>query len=92
MRPTSTPVGQATCGSSVDSPAAGGAAALVDGDVFRTMIRRNYFLDPLSVLDDDVAMQERIERIFADLPAKPQPHLGPSRSELIEVMRTALTA
>ena len=42
--------------------AAGNAAALVDGDVFRTMIRRNYFLDPLSVLDDDIAMQERIER------------------------------
>ena len=72
--------------------AAGGAASLVDGDVFRTMIRRNYFLDPLSVLDDDVAMQERIERIFADLRAKPQPRPGPSRSELIEVMRTALAA
>jgi 2-polyprenyl-6-methoxyphenol hydroxylase-like FAD-dependent oxidoreductase len=72
--------------------AAGGAAALVDGDVFRTMIRRNYFLDPLSVLDDDVAMQERIERIFADLRAKPQPRPGPSRSELIEVMGTALAA
>ena len=72
--------------------AAGGAAALVDGDVFRTMIRRNYFLDALSVLDDDVAMQERIERVFADLRAKPQPRPGPPRSELIEVMRTALAA
>jgi hypothetical protein len=56
------------------------------------MIRRNYFLDPLSVLDDDVAMQERIERIFADLRAKPQPRPGASRSELIEAMRTALAA
>jgi hypothetical protein len=72
--------------------AAGGAAALVDGEVFRTMIRRNYFLDPLSVLDDDMAMQRRIERIFADLRAKPQPRPGPSRSELIEVMGTALAA
>jgi hypothetical protein len=72
--------------------AAGNAAALVDGDVFRTMIRRNYFLDPLSVLDDDVAMQERIERIFADLRATPRPHPGLSRDELIEVMRTALAA
>ncbi len=72
--------------------AAGNAAALVEGDVFRTMIRRNYFLDPLSVLDDDVAMQERIERIFADLRAKPRPLPGPSRDELIEVMRTALAA
>jgi hypothetical protein len=70
--------------------AAGSAAALVDGDVFRTMIRRNYFLDPLSVLDDDIAMQERIERIFADLRATPRPRPGPSRDDLIEVMRTAL--
>jgi 2-polyprenyl-6-methoxyphenol hydroxylase-like FAD-dependent oxidoreductase len=72
--------------------AAGNAAALVDGDVFRTMIRRNYFLDPLSVLDDDVAMQERIERIFADLRSTPRPRPGPSRDELIEVMRIALAA
>jgi len=56
------------------------------------MLRRNYFLDPLSVLDDDVPMQERIERLFADLRARPQPRPGPSRSELIEVMRTALAA
>ena len=70
--------------------AAGNAAALVDGDVFRTMIRRNYFLDPLSVLDDDVAMQARIERIFADLRATAPPRPGPSRQELIEVMHAAL--
>jgi 2-polyprenyl-6-methoxyphenol hydroxylase-like FAD-dependent oxidoreductase len=70
--------------------AAGNAAALADGDVFRTMIRRNYFLDPLSVLDDDVAMQERIERIFADLRSTPRPRPGPSRDELIEVMRSAV--
>lgn len=72
--------------------AASNAAALVDGDVFRTTIRRNYFLDPLSVLDDDVAMQERIERIFADLRATPRPRPGPARDELIEVMRAALAA
>jgi 2-polyprenyl-6-methoxyphenol hydroxylase-like FAD-dependent oxidoreductase len=70
--------------------AAGNAAALVDGDVFRTIIRRNYFLDPLSVLDDDIAMQERIERIFADLRSTPRPRPGPSREELIAVMRAAL--
>ena len=56
--------------------AAGNAAALVDGDVFRTMIRRNYFLDSLSVLDNDVAMQERIERIFADIRTTPRPRPG----------------
>jgi 2-polyprenyl-6-methoxyphenol hydroxylase-like FAD-dependent oxidoreductase len=72
--------------------AAGNAVALVDGDVFRTMIRRNYLLDPLSVLDDDVAMQERIERIFADLRSTPRPRPGPPRDELIEVMRRGLAA
>jgi 2-polyprenyl-6-methoxyphenol hydroxylase-like FAD-dependent oxidoreductase len=70
--------------------AAGGAAALVDGEVFRTVIRRNYFLDPLSVLDDDIAMQERIESIFAELRATPRPRPGPPREELIEVIRAAL--
>jgi len=72
--------------------AAGNAAALVDGDVFRTMIRRNYFLDPLTVLDDDVEMQERIERIFAEIRSTPRPRPGPSRDGLIEVMRSALVA
>jgi 2-polyprenyl-6-methoxyphenol hydroxylase-like FAD-dependent oxidoreductase len=72
--------------------AAGNAAALVDGDVFRTMVRRNYFLDPLSVLDDDIPMQERIERLFADLRATARPRPGPRREELIEVMRSALAA
>ena len=72
--------------------AAGNAAALVDDDVFRTMIRRNYLLDPLLVLDDNVAMQERIERIFADLRSTPRPRPGPPRDELIEVMRGALAA
>jgi 2-polyprenyl-6-methoxyphenol hydroxylase-like FAD-dependent oxidoreductase len=70
--------------------AAGNAAALVDGDVFRTVIRRNYFLDPLSVLDDDDAMQVRIERIFADIRSTPRLRPGPSRDELIEVMRSAV--
>jgi hypothetical protein len=37
-------------------------------------------------------MQERIERIFADLRARPRPRPGPSRDELIEVMRIALAA
>ena len=72
--------------------AAGGAAALVDDDVFRTVVRRNYFLDPLSVLDDDVAMQERIERIFAELRATPRPAPGPPRDEMLTTMRAALAA
>lgn len=70
--------------------AAGGAAALVDDDVFRTVVRRNYFLDPLSVLDDDVAMQERIERVFGEIRATPRPRPGPTRDELLAAARAAM--
>jgi len=72
--------------------AAGSAAALVDGEVFRTVIRRNYFLDPLSVLDDDVAMQERIERVFGEIRATPRPRPGPTRDELLGAMRAAMAS
>ena len=72
--------------------AAGTAAALKDEDVFRTIVRRNYFLDPLSVLDQDVAMQERIERIFQELLATPRPPPGPTRDELLATMRSTLAA
>lgn len=70
--------------------AAGGAAALVDPDVFRVVVRRNYFLDPLSVLDSDQAMQERIERIFGELRSVPRPRPGPTRDELLGAMHEAL--
>jgi 2-polyprenyl-6-methoxyphenol hydroxylase-like FAD-dependent oxidoreductase len=70
--------------------AAGSAAALVDGDVFRTVVRRNYFLDPLSVLDDDVVMQERIERVFGEIRATPRPRPGPTRDELLAAAHAAL--
>jgi len=70
--------------------AAGAAAALVDGEVLRTVVRRNYFLDPLSVLDDDMEMQQRIERIFTEIRATPRPRPGPSRDELLATMRNAI--
>ena len=70
--------------------AAGSAAALMDDEVLRTTLRRNYFLAPLSVLDDNVALQERIERIFADLMATPRPRPGPVRDELLALMQAAL--
>lgn len=70
--------------------AAGGAAALMDGEVFRTVIRRNYFLDPLRVLDDDVPMQERIERLFGEARAMLRPRPGPPRDELLAAMRTSI--
>ena len=70
--------------------AAGGAAALVDADIFRVVMRRNGFLDPLTVLDDDVAMQERIEKIFGTLMATPRPRHGPERDELLAIAKEAL--
>ena len=72
--------------------AAGTRAALVDADIFRTIVRRNYFLDPLSTLDNDVPMQERIERIFIELQASSQPRPGPTREELLATMRRAIAA
>jgi hypothetical protein len=70
--------------------AAGGAAALVDDEVLRTVVRRNYFLDSLSVLDEDVAMQERIERVFREIRATPRPRPGPTRDELLEAAHAAM--
>jgi flavin-dependent dehydrogenase len=73
------------------SYAATGIAPLADGDVARTLIRRNYFLDPLSTLDTDAGMQRRLEAFYAEIGATPRPTAGPNRDELIEVM-TAATA
>ena len=70
--------------------AAGASAAMADAEVFRTVVRRNYFLDPLSVLDEDEAMQERIERVFAEVRSTPRPKPGPARDDLIAVMREAI--
>lgn len=70
--------------------AAGSAAAMVDGDVFRAVVRRNAFLDPLAVLDDDVAMQQRIETIFGDLMRQGRPMPGPGRDDLVAVVHEAI--
>lgn len=70
--------------------AAGAAAALVDPEVFRVVVRRNSFLDPLGGLDDDVALQERIETLFGELTAAPRPAPGPSREELLDIVGSAI--
>ena len=70
--------------------AAGSAAALVDGDVFRAVVRRNAFLDPLSVLDDDIAMLERIERLFGELIGTARPRPGPGRDDLVAIVQDAV--
>jgi 2-polyprenyl-6-methoxyphenol hydroxylase-like FAD-dependent oxidoreductase len=70
--------------------AAGAAAALVDPAVFRAVVRRNTFLDPLSVLDADVPLQDRIETVFADLLARGRPRPGPARDELVRLVQAAV--
>jgi 2-polyprenyl-6-methoxyphenol hydroxylase-like FAD-dependent oxidoreductase len=72
--------------------AAGAAAAIVDPEVFRVVVRRNSFLAPLAILDEDVAMQERIERIFAEVASAPRPAPGPTREELLDVVHRAIGA
>jgi len=69
---------------------AGGVAALADGDIFRAILRRNFFLDPLSVVDGDRALLARIEALFAEARGRPRPAAGPPRDELIAAMRAAV--
>ena len=61
--------------------AAGGATALDDPDIFRAHIRRLGFLDRTAVLDDDDALQRRMETRFAELRASRPPPLGPPTRE-----------
>ena len=68
---------------------AAGAAALADADVFRMSVRRAGLLDSTRVLDDDVAMQRRVEQVFAALRATPRPPPGPPRDELLAVVTAA---
>jgi 2-polyprenyl-6-methoxyphenol hydroxylase-like FAD-dependent oxidoreductase len=71
--------------------ATGGAASMVDGDIFRAVIRRNTFLDPLAVLDDDLEMQRRIERVYGELVANGRPRAGPARDDLLDVINVPAT-
>jgi 2-polyprenyl-6-methoxyphenol hydroxylase-like FAD-dependent oxidoreductase len=68
---------------------AGSAAALADGDVLRRVVRRNTLLEPLGVLDGDPVLLDRIERLFGDLMSKPRPRPGPSREEMLGLIREA---
>ena len=69
--------------------AANGIASLAGGDVFRALVRRNTFLDPLSVLDENVELQLRLEAFYAELAAANRPRPGPPRDQLLEVMAAA---
>src|SRR5262249_50827939 len=70
--------------------AAGTAAALADGEIFRRVVRRNTMLEPLTVLDGDVALQQRIEKVFAEDIANRRARPGPPRDELVAKVTAAL--
>jgi 2-polyprenyl-6-methoxyphenol hydroxylase-like FAD-dependent oxidoreductase len=71
------------------SVVAGGAASMMDPDVFRMFMRRMGLLDSTSVLDDDPAMQARIEELFAQAMQTPRPPSGPSRDEMVAIITAA---
>ncbi len=72
--------------------AAGTAAALMDGDVFRTVVGRTAFLEPLAKLDEDYGLLGRIEELFGELLKRGAPRPGPSREELVAVVQEAVKA
>jgi 2-polyprenyl-6-methoxyphenol hydroxylase-like FAD-dependent oxidoreductase len=69
--------------------AANGIATLAEADVFRAVVRRNTFLDPLAVLDLNVELQTRLEDFYSELAAANRPRPGPPRDELLDVMAAA---
>jgi 2-polyprenyl-6-methoxyphenol hydroxylase-like FAD-dependent oxidoreductase len=71
------------------SMVAAGAAAAVDPEVFRVFVRRIGLLDSTTVLDEDVAMQRRIEAVFADLRSRPRPAPGPPRDDMVAAIASA---
>jgi 2-polyprenyl-6-methoxyphenol hydroxylase-like FAD-dependent oxidoreductase len=68
--------------------AAGSAAASVDPDIFRVVVRRNTFLEPLARLDNDPAMQRAIEERFAEVLTTARP-AGPPREEFLATISAA---
>ncbi|HLY82580.1 MAG TPA: hypothetical protein VKQ71_06330, partial [Acidimicrobiales bacterium] len=72
------------------SMVAAGAAAMVDPDVFRVFVRRIGLLDSTAVLDQDLELQRRIERILAEQASSPRPAPGPRRDEMLTLVATAV--
>lgn len=68
------------------SMAAAGVAAMVDPDVARVFARRVGLLDSTRVLDDDLEMQLRIERIFAEVTSVPRPPAGPPLADMLALV------
>jgi 2-polyprenyl-6-methoxyphenol hydroxylase-like FAD-dependent oxidoreductase len=69
---------------------AAGVASLAEGELARALVRRNQFLDPLAVLDEDGTLIAELEAFWERLRAPGRPRLGPNRQDLIGLMRAAL--
>jgi 2-polyprenyl-6-methoxyphenol hydroxylase-like FAD-dependent oxidoreductase len=71
--------------------AAAGLASLADGDLARALVRRNQFLDPLWVLDNDRGLIEKLEAFYAGplADARRSSRPSPPRDQLLEVIRAA---
>ncbi len=67
------------------SVVAAGVASAVDPEVFRRYSRRVGLLESTQVLDSDIALQERIETLFAQLTATPRARAGPDRDTMLAV-------
>ncbi len=62
------------------------AVALDDAEVCRKTLRRMCMLDRLSVFDEDVALQERVEELLARKFAEGPRRQGPLRTELVHIV------
>jgi hypothetical protein len=69
---------------------AAAAVALDDGEVCRKTLRRMCMLDRLSVFDEDVPLQKRVEELLARKFAQPPPRPQPSRAELVRVVTDSM--
>ena len=58
-------------------------AATTDPELARVFLRRIGLLDSTRVLDDDLALQQRIEEAFALAVKVPRPRPGPTREDML---------
>lgn len=68
---------------------AGGAASMMDADIFRIVSRRNGLLDSTSVLDGDRDAQLRIQVLYQKAVSGPRPPAGPSREDMMTAIKSA---
>jgi hypothetical protein len=62
---------------------AAGVAAATDPVLARVFLRRIGLLDSTRVLDDDLALQQRIEAGYAEATKVPRPRPGPPRDAML---------